>query len=153
MIKGQVMSEEQKQKIRESNLGKKHNISKEGRKRMSANFVKGGWNKGKTLSPEWKEKIRQANLGKHYGESTKEKHHKRMLGESNPRWVGEKVEYRGLHLWVERNLGKPKHCEHCGKNDPTKRYHWANKSHEYKYDLSDWLRLCVSCHKRYDFSS
>lgn len=27
----------------------------------------------------------------------------------------------------------------------------ANKSGEYLRDLSDWLSLCVSCHRKYDF--
>ncbi|MFZ5845290.1 MAG: hypothetical protein ACOY0S_02370 [Patescibacteria group bacterium] len=54
-----------------------------------------------------------------------------------------------LHNWVKKNLGRPTHCEICKSKDK-KTYHWANKSGNYKYDLNDWLRLCVSCHKKYD---
>src|SRR5947209_527814 len=56
---------------------------------------------------------------------------KRILGENNPLWRGNKVGYRPLHLWVERQLGKAKKCS----NDIThksSRYHWANISGEYR---------------------
>jgi phage portal protein BeeE len=52
-----------------------------------------------------------------------------------------------LHIWVEKNLGKPKECVLCGEKN-RKRYHWANISNRYKKDLSDWRRLCVPCHRR-----
>lgn len=29
-------------------------------------------------------------------------------------------------------------------------HHWANKSHKYKRELTDWISLCVKCHKKYD---
>lgn len=60
--------------------------------------------------------------------------------------------YRGLHNWVERELGKPSVCDHCGTTS-AKRYHWANASGGYLKDLSDWIRLCVSCHWLYDHNN
>ena len=72
-------------------------------------------------------------------------------GENNGNWTGEKVEYRGLHHRVTKELGKPHKCEHCGNTKLNHRqYHWANKSRQYKTDLLDWIRLCVRCHKKYD---
>jgi hypothetical protein len=66
-------------------------------------------------------------------------------------WKGKNVGYRCLHLWVERILGKPETCEYCGKSGlKGKQIHWANKSHQYKRELTDWIRLCSSCHKYYD---
>lgn len=57
----------------------------------------------------------------------------------------------GLHAWVKKNLGTPKRCEQCGRDNLTgKRIHWANISHEYRRDLSDWIRLCAPCHSHYD---
>ena len=53
--------------------------------------------------------------------------------------------YRALHLWVERQLGKPNKCVECGSTE-SKRYHWANISGAYHKELSDWRRLCVRCH-------
>ena len=59
--------------------------------------------------------------------------------------------YVNLHYWVKRHLGTPEVCEHCGKSGLSGvQIHWANKSGEYKRELSDWLRLCTKCHKKYD---
>ena len=79
--------------------------------------------------------------------------HKRPETEQ-PAWKGDAVSYSGLHKWVSSRLGKPKECEHCHAivEDP-KGIHWANKSQEYKRDLSDWLRLCRKCHMKYDNNS
>lgn len=76
--------------------------------------------------------------------------YKERVNELANGWKGEDVSYSGLHYWVARHLGKPQHCEQCGRTRGTKRYEWANKSGEYKRDLSDWLRLCVPCHRTMD---
>jgi hypothetical protein len=70
-------------------------------------------------------------------------------GEESHAWKGEKVGKTALHNWVERQLGKPKICWHCGSKNK-KKYEWANKSQEYKRDVDDWLRLCTLCHAKYD---
>jgi hypothetical protein len=70
-------------------------------------------------------------------------------GSNSYAWKGDKVGYVALHSWVRRERGTPSKCEHCGTTTAVK-YEWANKSHKYKRDLSDWLRLCVPCHSRYD---
>ena len=56
--------------------------------------------------------------------------------------------FNSLHYQIEKQLGKPQKCEHCGTTEG--RMEWANKSHEYKQDLSDWLRLCRKCHRKHD---
>ena len=74
-----------------------------------------------------------------------------MVGKNNLEWKGTTVGYRALHRWVERWLGKPCKCEFCGKEKTTKKsIHWANKSHKYFRNLSDWFQLCAKCHKAYD---
>lgn len=76
-----------------------------------------------------------------------------LKDEDNPTWKGAKVGYSGLHKWVASKLGKPNTCEFCLKNVSNPyRIHWANKSHRYKRDLTDWLRLCARCHIAYDRS-
>lgn len=72
-------------------------------------------------------------------------------GEDNHQWKGDKASRTALHNWVKRNLGKPMECEFCGftSNNPCM-INWANKSQQYKRDLSDWLRLCRKCHHAYD---
>lgn len=59
-------------------------------------------------------------------------------------WKGDNVGYRGLHLWVQKHLGKANHCEKDISHKST-RYHWGNISKDYKRDLSDWMQLCPSC--------
>lgn len=74
-----------------------------------------------------------------------------MTNEQHPLWKGNDVSYSGLHYWVARKLGKPDSCEFCGKSGLKGRHiQWANKSGKYLRDLSDWLRLCYWCHKKYD---
>lgn len=58
-------------------------------------------------------------------------------------------EYTALHNWVRKHRGKPMLCEDCGRSDK-KIYEWANVSGEYKKDLSDWKRLCKTCHHKFD---
>lgn len=73
----------------------------------------------------------------------------RPRGKDSWAWKGDKVKKQALHDWVIRHLGKPKKCEHCGSTK-AKKYEWANKSQDYKRELSDWIRLCTKCHYAYD---
>lgn len=68
----------------------------------------------------------------------------------HPRWKGDDVGYFGLHDWIEKHYGRPKECEVCGLNDPKRKYHWANLTN-YKRDRNDFKRMCVSCHRKYDY--
>lgn len=58
--------------------------------------------------------------------------------------------YMGIHFWLYKNYGKANHCERCIR--PSKKYVWANKSHEYLRDISDWEQLCNSCHLKQDLN-
>ena len=74
---------------------------------------------------------------------------KKPKGVKHYAWKGEKVSYWGMHMWIVREKGLPKSCEHCGRTD-RKKYEWANKDHTYKRNLDDYIRLCTSCHRKYD---
>jgi hypothetical protein len=66
-------------------------------------------------------------------------------------WNGSSLEYRKLHQWVERNLGKPDECTECRNVGLVgHKIHWANISGEYKKDITDWVRLCAWCHRKFD---
>ena len=67
----------------------------------------------------------------------------------NHNYKGDLVGIRNLHTWVSRRLGEPNKCEHCGTTTAN-RYEWSNISHQYKRELSDWQRLCIKCHQKYD---
>lgn len=72
-------------------------------------------------------------------------------GAENPNWKGDAVGYGALHSWLRRTAGAPSRCERCGTTS-AKRFEWANKSRTYQRDLSDWERLCVSCHRKDGFA-
>lgn len=77
-----------------------------------------------------------------------------VTNENQWKWKGDKVSYSALHAWIRRKLGRPTICCHCGKTETRKYYmHWANISGEYKRELSDWIRLCALCHKKFDKAS
>lgn len=57
-------------------------------------------------------------------------------------------EYQAVHRWARKTLGKPDYCEHC--DSPKGMFEWANKSGGYLREPDDWLRLCRSCHRKYD---
>lgn len=69
------------------------------------------------------------------------------IGDKNGQWRGNKVRYDALHGWIKRRLPKPILCENCHKR---KAYDLANRSGEYKRDLSDWEWLCRKCHMQID---
>lgn len=70
-------------------------------------------------------------------------------GSRNAAWKGENAGYNAMHYWVKKRLGPASNCENCGTKD-TYRYEWANMSGEYQRDLSDWVSLCVRCHRWID---
>ncbi len=72
-------------------------------------------------------------------------------GERSVEWKGESAGYQAKHMWIRKLLGTPSECENCTLTTSNSRqFHWANISGEYKRDLSDWVRLCVSCHMLID---
>lgn len=98
------------------------------------------WNKGKSWNSEIKRKISKSKKGKPNFKTRESNHY---------RWKGSRVSYNGLHAWVTKYKNKPKKCEHCG-TIKAKKYNWANVSGEYKRDLDDYIRLCKSCHNKFD---
>jgi len=112
-----------------------------------------GFRAGEVRGPrdeETKQKISIANKGNHHSPETEFKRG-HNIGENNINWKGDEVKYRSLHSWIHRYKGKPSKCENCLKDNLSgHQIHWANISHNYKRELSDWIRLCVKCHKTYD---
>lgn len=146
---GYKHSEETRRKIAQAKKGKK--FTEEHIKNLSLSHLgqKGYWTgkkRGK-MSEETKEKIRLSNKGKHYFNNNP------RCGEKNNKWKGDYVGYDALHDWVKRKKGTPTKCEHCNNSNlKYRQYHWSNISGEYKRNLKDWQRLCVSCHKKYDLN-
>ena len=73
---------------------------------------------------------------------------KKRSGKLNPAWKGENASTWAKHIWVSSKKRKPKQCSLCGKK--SKWIDWANKNHQYKRKLKDYIALCRSCHRKYD---
>jgi hypothetical protein len=59
--------------------------------------------------------------------------------------------YQRVHYWLYEKYGKANHCE----NDETHksfRFEWANISDKYLKNKNDWKQLCVSCHRKMDYT-
>ena len=94
---------------------------------------------------EHKQKIRLAQLWKIRPQTTWEK---------NWNWKWEQSKYTAHHMWVIFHKWKPNYCEHCKKTDLRPRqYQWANIDHKYKRNLDDYIRLCATCHKKFDIDN
>lgn len=111
-------------------------------------FKKGNipWNVGIPCSNSQKENLRKKNSGKRLSVAT-EFTSERTRGSNNSKWKGDDVGYGALHCWIARHRKKENICEHCGIKTRTE---FANKSHEYKRSVHDWLELCKRCHCKYD---
>ena len=108
------------------------------------------WSKGKELSEETKAKMSES-LVKDYASGKRTPPQTGKKNEKSINWVGDKVGYRGIHHWISKELGKPRICNQCDDSELNHRqYHWANISGNYLRELTDWVRLCASCHKKYD---
>ncbi len=63
----------------------------------------------------------------------------------------DKMTYRTLHDWVNSVRGKASYCLFVNEGDCSKTFDWANISGEYLPEILDFMPLCRSHHKRYDY--
>ena len=63
-------------------------------------------------------------------------------------WKGGSVGYQGVHHWIRKHKGlaSKRKCVFCSKQAKE----WANIDGKYRRRVSDYISLCVSCHRRYD---
>lgn len=101
---------------------------------------KGSWNKGLGMEDE---RVREAVKNS----AKTRKIRGSNLGQRHASWKGELISYKALHSWLKRHKGKAEKCINCGSIENVE---WANKSHEYKRDLMDFIELCKKCHTKYD---
>jgi hypothetical protein len=113
-------------------------MSKAAKKRGS-----GSWMTGKKHTLETRRKMSVKRMG---FKPTKETI--RKISEAN---LKKDAGYVAIHMWIKSHYGRPKYCEHCKRTD-RKRYEWANKYHTWKRKIGDYMRLCTSCHRKYDHS-
>ena len=69
-------------------------------------------------------------------------------GGNNASWKGDKAGYAAHHYRVQKLRGKPSMCAMC-ETTTAKRFEWASVTGEYN-NIFDYVRLCKSCHSKFD---
>ena len=125
--------------------GNTHGSKNKGRKGQIA------WNKGRIETRlSVLEKLSKSHQGKILSLEQKIKMGVFLTGEKAKHWLGDKVGYSGVHIWIRKTLGPASNYEcKCGKQAK----HWSNKDHSYKRKKSDYTARCVSCHRKYDYAN
>lgn len=60
--------------------------------------------------------------------------------------------YSEIHDWLQRHFGKAYCCEFC-QTITAKRYEWClRKGFNYEKERINFIQLCTSCHRRYDWT-
>lgn len=62
-------------------------------------------------------------------------------------------QYRTVHNWLNRHYGKAALCENSNCLKTSTAFEWAlKKGYQYAKKKDNFLQLCTSCHRKYDFS-
>ena len=104
---------------------------------------------------KYKEQIKRLSNA-HLGQVAWNKGISHLKGAKNPSWKGDKANYISFHTWLRRNFGKANKCEAsligaiCSNKFKT--FQWALlKGKEHQHQRENYIQLCQSCHKRYDW--
>lgn len=129
------MSEEQKEKIRQSNLGRKHNIPDEHKKGV---FIKGvsSWNKGVPSSKQTRDKIRQARLGKTTSDKQRGLARSKWMKEKNPNWKGGITNPERKRFLVLRRVARKRNAEGTHTHEE-----WLELKKKFNY-------MCLCCKRQ-----
>lgn len=132
-----------REKIRQSKLGKPS--PRKGTKATAETIEKlkkshlgqTAWNKGLTNLPKQSPEIIENRV-------------KQFRGNLSKLWKGDKVGYGGVHTWIRNHFGKADCCENLNCEQKSKFFEWANISGRYLRKREDFMKLCRSCHRRFD---
>lgn len=164
--RGRKLSDEQRQKISDYHKGRpkspehrakigaahKGRVFTEEHRRNISLGKTGKTHRGVPHTEETKRRISEAKKGSP-GPTAEAKakiiaKSKERTGALHPLWRGDDVSYGALHSWLIRQFGRPSICDTCGQTES--RIEWANVSGDYRRERSDWIWLCVSCHRKRD---
>ena len=138
--KGKKQTQEHRNKINTPERAKKISDTL---KRLYREDKRECWTKGKKLSEEHKEKIKKSA----------------KRGKLNSAWKGNKAGYRAFHCWIRKHFGKANKCENRNKqilsfncSGKSNNFEWAKiQGRRCSRKKSDYIQLCISCHRKYDF--
>lgn len=65
-----------------------------------------------------------------------------------------KLEHHKFHYDLKKKFGKADKCEMADcKSISPKHFQWAlKKGHSYSSNKEDYIKMCTSCHRKYDFT-
>jgi hypothetical protein len=119
--------------------------------------------KGRKLSQEQRRKISLAQIGKKLSDTHKRNISIALLGNQNsrglnmendsPNWKDGKASYVAKHARIYRRFGKADCCENPKCLKKSERFDWATISGKHLPDRRDWIKLCKSCHSRFDIGN
>jgi hypothetical protein len=73
----------------------------------------------------------------------------KKIGSKNHQWIENNPSYGSVHIWLDRNFKKLK-CEQCNSS---RFVEWAlKKKCQHTHKRENYLCLCSSCHKKYDYT-
>lgn len=73
------------------------------------------------------------------------------VGSVNGNWSGDDVQYPGIHQWLRKHFGAPQECQNDNCIGRSNNFDWAKRRDcEYQRRRENFLRLCRSCHRKYD---
>lgn len=79
--------------------------------------------------------------------------HWKFRGTNNYLWKGDSAGYFPIHSWLIRNFGKAKMCENKECSGIGKRFEWALiRGRQHSHNRDNYMQLCASCHRRYDYT-
>ncbi len=70
----------------------------------------------------------------------------------HPLYKGSEANYSAKHHRIHRRYGKADRCENPKCEGKSRIFEWANKSRKHLPVRSDWIRLCRSCHRKFDMT-
>ena len=104
----------------------------------------------------------RANTSGLHSETSRAKSRAKMMGHTRTPtgadhhlWKGDEAGYVSKHMWMHRHHTKTGTCNHCNKEVGTAfptGTEWANISGKYLRDRNDFIELCRSCHRIFDYS-
>ena len=71
--------------------------------------------------------------------------------ENSAKQAKPRVGYKWIHRIINKKLGKAYRCDMPKCSGKSGYFEWANLDHKHKLNIKDWMMMCRSCHRAYDY--